>query len=537
VHAALQKHLSTCKIPKPHKEKGFVQVKLPGPQINEVSRNQTLSSQRPSLCGRTSLSVIQEDGKGECASNGGSISGNNSVLKNLPSKVAAEFGFAKSKNSLPLGKPPGKPQVPRRRFSENLTSNEFVKIKDGAVLSNRNSSLAPLNKKDETLFTTGKEEFIAKFGKEESQKIFSQKSQKLAIGQQPTGSRQVLVQPEESMGIMPIKPIEHKNPEKFKRSRTDFDANPKNEIQKIIEQPFREFKRIRAVTKKEAETISKSKNSSDNRPRKYGVFGGMPNSPPDPKLAQMGLELDVFFQEKLEQNKAREKLTQSKPKEPLVQATDPIATINIGKATKTIGLDTNGLPFEPRQEPGQVPTVANNKGSDFFGVQNVQFSSIGGPNQSNPALGGLNSGGAALKKSNLSDDCISKNMELYGRSSNKQSDVVMKSFVGSANPKEDKLEIGIQSEDKNPIFFPRAEGKFVSSQVLKVMTPPSERFAGQANANFLSKIVTPKKGLSLQLGQSGVRQIIIPVPGSGNSDADANGKASSSGFDTKKVRS
>jgi hypothetical protein len=293
------------------------------------------------------------------------------------------------------------------------------------------------------LFTSGKEEFIAKFGKEESQKIFSQKSQQLAIGQQPTGWRQVLVRPEESTVIMPIKPIEHKNPEKFKRSRTDFDASPRNEIHKIIEQPFREFKRIRAVTKKEAETISKSKSSSDNPPRKYGVFGAIPNSPPDPKLNKMGLELDVFFQEKFEQNKAREKLARSKPKEPLVQATSPIGKINIGKATKSIGLDTNGLSFEPRQvpgqDPGQEPTVANNKGSDFFGVQNVQFSSIGGPNQSNPALGGLNNGGTALKKSNLSDDCISKNMELYGRSSNKKSDVVMKSFAGSANQKDDKL--------------------------------------------------------------------------------------------------
>jgi hypothetical protein len=253
------------------------------------------------------------------------------------------------------------------------------------------------------VFTNGKEEFIAKFGKEESQKIFSQKSQKLAIGQQPTGWGQVLLRPEDSERIMPIKPIEHQNPEKFKRSRTDFDANPRNEIQKIIEQPFREFKRIRAVTKNEAGTNSKS--NIDNPPRKYGVFGGMLNSPPDPKLAQMGLELDVFFQEKLEQNKAREKLTQSKPKEILVHDTDPFTNINIGRATKSIGLDTNGLPFEPRQgprkgprqeagqEPGQEPTVANNKGSDFFGMQNVQFSSIGGPNQTNPALGGLNNGG------------------------------------------------------------------------------------------------------------------------------------------------
>jgi hypothetical protein len=65
------------------------------------------------------------------------------VLKNLPSKVGAEFGFVKSKNSLAIGKPPGKPQVPRPPFSENLTSNDFVTIKDGAALSNRNSSLAP----------------------------------------------------------------------------------------------------------------------------------------------------------------------------------------------------------------------------------------------------------------------------------------------------------------------------------------------------------------------------------------------------------
>jgi hypothetical protein len=53
----------------------------------------------------------------------------------------------------------------------------------------------------------------------------------------------------------------------------------------------------------------------------------------------------------------------------------------------------------------------------------------------------------------------------------------------------------------------------------------------------LSKRDTPKKGLSPRSGQSGVRQIIIPVPGLGNYDADANGKGSSSGFDTKKVRS
>jgi hypothetical protein len=69
-------------------------------------------------------------------------------------------------------------------------------------------------------------------------------------------------------------------------------------------------------------------------------------------------------------------------------------------------------------------------------------------------------------------------MELYARSSKKQSDVVLRSFAGSANPKSDKELIGKESEDKDPIFFPRAEGKFVSSQVLKLMTPPSERFAG-----------------------------------------------------------